>query len=238
MRKQVVIGFLLPILVLGLISVAAIQHKNQGNQEIQKLPRLTEAQVRELRVNQRPRRSHVERLKTEDVTVEIHGDFPVYPNLESLVNRCDGMVLGTILKSEPSFRIDEYNDVKVYTDYTVAVEDDFGHPPKGFEAGQKVVIRSAGGKAKIGEHFFETRIRDWPKPEPGDRAIFFLIKEEDESGKLVYFSGPRVFIIKDGMLHMEKVTRDHFGFAIGKSPKEFMAEVRVMAPLLGAASKK
>jgi hypothetical protein len=234
MRQQILLGFLFPVVLFAVGSIGAWHWKGGEHEGTQAPPALSEAEQRA--EDQRLRRPVLERLKDEDVKVEILPMPVIYPDVETLVQRVDSIVLGTIVESEPYVRIDEFNEPQVYTDYLVTVEDDFGNPLNECETGQRVIIRAPGGSAKITGHFLDMTIRHWPILHPGDKAIFFVKRGRSGEPNSVYLPG--LFPFKDADLQMESQVSSVIPSVIGKSTKEFMAEIRAAAPLLRKKSQK
>ncbi len=211
MSKQAILGFLVPVVFLVLVSVGATQHK------------LIESSLQSWR-------PPLERLKDEDVTVVLVPETPVYFSMEEVLRNVDGVVIGTVLVSKPHFEVHEFNAPIVYTDYKVAVENDFGNPFQGYRAGQTAVVRMTGGRVKVGEHFFELSVPSEGRYDVGDKGIFFLMKENLPEGPVYGCLG--LLRVKGDVLEFSELARHSLPFSAGKSPKEFMRDVQSAAPLL------
>jgi hypothetical protein len=234
MRKQVLLGFLLPGLLLVMGSIRAWQWhgvKSEGTRAPS-----AQGQVELEAERQRVHRSILERLKNEGVKRVYHPMPIYYSSLDQFIQRADGVVLVTVLGSEPLIIEDSILGPFVCTDFSVLIEDDLGNAAPGYEKGKKVKIRSIGGRIKISGHYLELTNPDWRPLKVGERALIFLRKENDNEP--YYEFRPGVLPIKDGKIHLEGPEASELPFAVGKSSNEFMAEIRAAAWLLGTERRR
>lgn len=238
MRNQIASWILLPILVLLVFAVGAQQTKEDTLEYSEREKR----RIAELNLNpqisdqERFRMTTMERLQYEDVVIFSLPHYPRLLDLQSLAKSASGVILARVIAVDYVLGYNHSKEPSAYTDYRVAIEDDFGNPLKGCEAGKEVTLRSSGGKVKVGNHFLDVRVPDEPKLMVGQRAIIFLALDDVTNNIWIY--GPAVFFLEGESLRMENLTLGSCPFAKGKSAQEIMTEIRALAPLLGTALQK